>query len=109
MKKVFLFLFASFFSFRGRPAHHHQPEWFMAVRPTETAFPPKKFTRSIPVPGLIHLATPKIDDYDIWFKKPETAETKQAHGVYDIDYVPKYNWYKKSLKSQWSKAAMRLS
>lgn len=62
---------------------------------TEKAFPPKKFKRTIPVPGLIHLATPKIDDYDVWFKKPETVITKDAHGVYDIDYVPKYNWYKK--------------
>jgi len=65
---------------------------------TEKAFPPKKFTRTIPVPGLIHLAEPRIDDYDIWFKRPETTETKQAHGVYDIDYVPKYNWYKKILQ-----------
>ena len=63
---------------------------------TEKAFPPKKFTRTIPVPGLIHLASPKIDDYDVWFKKPENIVTKDAHGVYDIDYVPKYNWYKKA-------------
>jgi beta-galactosidase len=62
---------------------------------TEKAFPPEKFTRTIPVPGLIHLADPKIDDYDIWFKKPLSTETKEAHGVYDIDYLPKYNWYKK--------------
>ena len=27
---------------------------------TTTAFPPEKFTRTIPVPGLIHLAVPKI-------------------------------------------------
>jgi len=65
---------------------------------TENAFPPKKFTRTIPVPGLIHLATPKIDDYDIWFKKPDKIITKDAHSVYDIDYVPKYNWYRKSIK-----------
>lgn len=64
---------------------------------TEKAFPPKKFTRTIPVPGLIHLATPKIDDYDIWFKKPENVITKSAHGVYDIDYVPMYNWYRKTV------------
>jgi hypothetical protein len=64
---------------------------------TEKAFPPEKFTRNIPVPGLIHLAEPKIDDYDIWFNRPDKAETKQAHGVYDIDYVPMYNWYKKTV------------
>ena len=65
---------------------------------TEKAFPPAEFTRTIPVPGLIHLAKPKIDDYDIWFKKPLSPEAKEAHGVYDIDYVPKYNWYRKSLR-----------
>ncbi|MEN8228757.1 MAG: glycoside hydrolase family 2 TIM barrel-domain containing protein [Bacteroidota bacterium] len=65
---------------------------------TEKAFPPAKFKRTIPVPGLIHLAEPKIDDYDIWFKKPLSTETKQAHGVYEIDYVPKYNWYRKSIR-----------
>jgi beta-galactosidase/beta-glucuronidase len=64
---------------------------------TEKAFPPKKFSRTIPVPGLIHLATPKIEDYNIWFKKPETVVAKDAHSVYDIDYVPKYNWYKKTI------------
>ena len=64
---------------------------------TEKAFPPKKFSRTIPVPGLIHLAEPRIDDYDIWFKKPEFVEAKQAHGVYDIDYLPQYNWYRKKV------------
>ena len=28
---------------------------------TINAFPPERFTRTIPVPGLIHLATPKIE------------------------------------------------
>ena len=65
---------------------------------TEKAFPPEKFSREIPVPGLIHLAEPKIDDYRIWFKKPDATEEKQAHGVYDIDYVPKYNWYRKTIQ-----------
>jgi beta-galactosidase len=65
---------------------------------TEKAFPPDQFSRIIPVPGLIHLAKPKIEDYDIWFKKPDGLITKQAHGVYDIDYTPKYNWYKKVVK-----------
>jgi hypothetical protein len=65
---------------------------------TEKAFPPKKYSRTIPVPGLIHLSEPKIDDYDIWFKKPDVTEAKQAHGVYDIDYKPKYNWYRKMVR-----------
>ncbi len=65
---------------------------------TERAFPPKKYSRTIPVPGLIHLAEPRIDDYDIWFKKPEVVEAKHSHGVYDIDYKPKYNWYRKMVR-----------
>ncbi len=62
---------------------------------TENGFPPLHFTRTIPVPGLIHLADPKIEDYQIWFKTPESTEEKEAHGVYDIDYVPRYSWYRK--------------
>jgi beta-galactosidase len=69
---------------------------------TEKAFPPEKFTRTIPVPGLIHLAKPRIDDYEVWFKKPEHVEVKEAHGVYDIDYVPKYNWYRKKILVPYS-------
>jgi hypothetical protein len=65
---------------------------------TEKAFPPEKFTRTIPVPGLIHLAEPRIGDYDTWFKKPQTTETKEAHGVYDIDYIPMYSWYRRVVR-----------
>ena len=36
---------------------------------TVNAFPPAKFTRTIPVPGLVHLAEPKIEDYDLFFKR----------------------------------------
>ena len=46
---------------------------------TETAFPPQKFTRKIPVPGLIDLAVPKIDQYDLYFSG---------------QHQPRYNWYK---------------
>lgn len=31
---------------------------------TTKSFPPKKYTRKIPVPGLVYLAEPKIEDYD---------------------------------------------
>jgi hypothetical protein len=58
------------------------------------------FTRTIPVPGLIHLAEPKIDDYEVWFKRPLAVEDKEAHGVYDIDYTPEYNWYRKRILIQ---------
>ena len=47
---------------------------------TEAAFPPKKFTRSIPVPGLIFLAEPKIEQLEAY-----RAGT----------YQPRYNWYRK--------------
>jgi len=98
MKKflIILGLFLSQVAFAQRTTISLNGTW--QFDRTEKAFPPRKFTRTIPVPGLIHLATPKIDDYDIWFKKPTTAETKQAHSVYDIDYVPQYNWYWKIVK-----------
>ena len=95
MKKIFILLLA-FFTFQTyaqRTVINLNGNW--EFDRTEKAFPPTKFTRTIPVPGLIHLANPKIDDYDIWFKIPETTMVKQTHGVYDIDYIPKYNWYKK--------------
>ncbi len=64
---------------------------------TEKAFPPKKFKGKIPVPGLIHLAEPRIEDYDKFFKKPENVTLKTSHRLSDIDYTPKYSWYKKSV------------
>ncbi len=62
---------------------------------TTNAFPPAKFTRTIPVPGLVHLAEPKILDYDKFFKRADKVEAKQQHNLYDIDYTPRYNWYRK--------------
>ncbi|HLA39079.1 MAG TPA: glycoside hydrolase family 2, partial [Candidatus Glassbacteria bacterium] len=47
---------------------------------TEAAFPPKKFTRRIPVPGLIFLAEPRIDQFEDYY-----AGT----------YQPRYNWYRR--------------
>jgi len=64
---------------------------------TLTAFPPDRFTRTIPVPGLIHLATPKIEEYDKFFKRPDRVESKDQHDLYNIDYTPKYNWYRKTV------------
>lgn len=64
---------------------------------TVNAFPPSKFTRTIPVPGLVHLAAPKIDDYHKFFKKPEKVEFKGQHDLYNIDYTPRYSWYRKSV------------
>jgi hypothetical protein len=64
---------------------------------TLNAFPPAKFTRTIPVPGLIHLAKPQIEDYDKFFKRPVAVEEKWTHNLYDIDYIPKYSWYRKQI------------
>lgn len=62
---------------------------------TENAFPPNKFTRKIPVPGLVHLATPRIEQYDNLYAKSATAEEKTDHAVTDLQYDPKYNWYRR--------------
>ncbi len=64
---------------------------------TLSAFPPSKFTRTIPIPGLVHLAKPKIDEYDKFFKRVEQVEAKMQHNLYNIDYTPRYSWYKKSV------------
>jgi len=64
---------------------------------TINAFPPVKFTRTIPVPGLVHMAVPKIDDYDKFFKRADKVEAKDQHNLYNIDYTPRYSWYRKSV------------
>jgi beta-galactosidase/beta-glucuronidase len=64
---------------------------------TVKAFPPEEFTRTIPVPGLVHLATPQIEDYDKFFKRAAQVEAKEQHNVYNIDYTPRYSWYRKSV------------
>ncbi len=62
---------------------------------TVTAFPPTKYTRTIPVPGLVHLAEPKIEDYDKFFRRPDKVVIKDQHNLYNIDYTPRYSWYRK--------------
>ncbi|MCF6332171.1 MAG: hypothetical protein L3J11_02715 [Draconibacterium sp.] len=64
---------------------------------TTTAFPPQKFTRKCPVPGLIHLAEPKIEAYDKLFKRPDQVLADDAYDYRNLDYEPKYSWYKKVL------------
>jgi len=76
---------------------------------TVNAFPPVKFTRTIPVPGLVHMAVPKIEDYDKFFKRAGKVEAKDQHNLYNIDYTPRYSWYRKSVlipKNLESKEAM---
>jgi len=65
---------------------------------TEKAFPPEMFSRKIPVPGLVHLARPKIEQYDILFSKPENVEYAMDHDLSKLHYKPRYNWYRRHVK-----------
>ena len=62
---------------------------------TTDAFPPQKFTRKCPVPGLIHLAEPKVDAYDKLFKRPDQVLADEAYDYRKLQYEPRYSWYKK--------------
>jgi len=64
---------------------------------TIKAFPPEKFTGKIPVPGLIHLAEPRIEEYDKFFKRPDKAESVEQFNLYNLDYTPRYSWYKRTV------------
>jgi len=64
---------------------------------TTNAFPPEKFTRKIPVPGLIHLAEPRIEEYDKFFKRPGKAESVEQFNLYNLDYTPRNSWYRKTV------------
>jgi len=64
---------------------------------TLNAFPPSEFTRRIPVPGLIHLAEPRIVEYDKFFKRPGKAEAIEQFNLYNLDYTPRYSWYRKTV------------
>ena len=63
-----------------------------------TSVVPARFTRTIPVPGLVHLAMPRIEEYDKFFKRPDKVDAKMEHSVYQIDYTPRYSWYRKKIK-----------
>ena len=93
MRKYVVFIFFVLFqmlippvSGEGRTVISLNGTW--QFEQTLQAFPPAKFTRTIPVPGLVHLAEPRIEDYDRFFRRPEKVEAKQEHNLYDIDYAP---------------------
>ena len=65
---------------------------------TREAFPPQQFTRTIPVPGLIHLAQPRIDQYQIFFARPEKVESVGEHDLSKLHYQPRYNWYRRTVR-----------
>jgi hypothetical protein len=67
---------------------------------TQTAFPPAKYTRKIPVPGLVHLAKPRIAEYDKFFQRPDkiTELVENYNFIENMDYTPMYNWYRRKIK-----------
>jgi beta-galactosidase/beta-glucuronidase len=71
-------------------------EW--VFEQTKTAFPPQKWTRKIQVPGLVHLATPRIEQYDKFFRRPENTALVEQFNFLDYDYTPMYSWYKKNVR-----------
>jgi len=64
---------------------------------TLDAFPPEKFSRKIPVPGLITLAEPHIADYEKFVKRPGQVIAKEQHNLFEVDYTPRYSWYRKTV------------
>ena len=103
MKKAISLLLFYFFTLpllaqeTGRTVISMNGEW--EFEQTKTAFPPARFTRKIPVPGLIHLAIPRIEQYDKFFQRPsKSAEMQEQHNFLDLDYTPMYNWYRRKIR-----------
>jgi len=88
-----LYFCAGLYAQSGRTTISLNGQW--EFDQTTDAFPPKKFTRKIPVPGLVHLATPRIEEYDKFFKKPERSSVTQRLSFPERDYTPRYSWYRK--------------
>ena len=106
MKRISIFLVFCFCSLRlfaqgeGRTVISLNGQW--EFDQTKTAFPPAKFTRKIPVPGLIHLAVPRIEQYSKFFQTPAknvALENIDSHNfLEEMDYTPMYNWYRRKVK-----------
>ena len=94
---VCFFLVANNYSFAATPRVIINLNGTWDFEQTKTAFMPASFSRKIPVPGLIHLASPRIEEYDKFFKRPDKVNAKMEHDVYDIDYTPRYSWYRKKI------------
>lgn len=91
----FFCLFLAEVSLFATPRHTISLNGVWQFDQSETAFPPKKFARTIPVPGLVNMAEPRIVQYDKLYAKSKTAQNKTDHKVLDTQYVPMYNWYRK--------------
>jgi hypothetical protein len=102
---MILLLFSiAFASNAGRISFDLNGTW--AFEQTLTAFPPETFTRSIIVPGLIHLAQPKIEAYDRYFPRPDSVAYNMEHNLLEAQYTPKYSWYKRRITIPKEKANM---
>jgi len=75
---------------------------------TKTAFPPARYTRKIPVPGLVHLAQPRIEQYDKLFQKPAKVEKMELRHDFYTDYTPMYSWYRKKINIEKSLSDKKL-
>jgi hypothetical protein len=99
-KKLFLIIFCLcplFLTARdGRTVISLNGEW--EFDQTQTAFPPAKFTRRIPVPGLVHLATPRIEQYEKFFHRPNETHLSEQFNFLNRDYTPMYSWYRKKIR-----------
>lgn len=62
---------------------------------TKTSVQPTKFTRKIPVPGLVNMARPKVEQYDSLFSRVVNDGARQRLGPTKIS--PRYNWYRRSV------------
>jgi beta-galactosidase/beta-glucuronidase len=93
---LFCFCSVSLFAEDGRTIFSLNGQW--DFEQTKTAFPPAKFTRKIPVPGLVHLATPRIEQYEKFFQRPTDTELVEQFNLMNRDYTPMYSWYKRKIK-----------
>jgi len=103
---LFLLLFCACFSGISQHAETIKLNGIWEFEQSVHAFPPASFTRTIPVPGLITLAKPRIDQYDRLFpisNKPDKewfgsgANDDQYEQTAPEKYEPRYNWYRRSI------------
>lgn len=93
---ICLLIYLSVISLKGQtPGTKISLNGLWGFEQTANAFPPETFTRKCPVPGLIHLAEPKIDAFDKLFQTPEKSFYEETSDYRAIKYQPKYSWYRR--------------
>jgi len=103
MKKI-LFTFSLFFFIYVSAMANNNPRTTISLNGTwdfdQTVLSTEnpKFNRKIPVPGLIHLAVPRIVEYNKFFKRPGKAiDGGGGRTIISTDYTPRDNWYRKKI------------